>query len=76
MKSSILGGTDKEPDEFSSATVGEFIHNPIEQVEGRDASNVDLSILLSLNYNEFQALTQELKSQRVIMIAFMEEIKQ
>ena len=28
-------------------------NNPIEQVEERGASNVDMSIFFSLNYNEF-----------------------
>ena len=37
---------------------------------------MDVPILFSLDSNEFQALMQELKSQRVIMIAFMEEMKQ
>ena len=35
-----------------------------------------MPILFSLNSNEFHALMQELKSQRVIMNAFMEEMKQ
>ena len=35
-----------------------------------------MPIILSINSNEFQALMQELKSQGVIMIAFMEEMKQ
>ena len=51
-------------------------NNPIEQVEGRGAGNVDVPILLFLNSNEFQALMQELKGQRVIMTTFMEEMKQ
>ena len=51
-------------------------NNPIEQVEGRGAGNVDVSIIFSINSNEFQALMRELKSQRVIMTAFMEEMKQ
>ena len=33
-------------------------------------------IRFSLNFNEFQALMQKLKSQRVIITAFMEEMKQ
>ena len=37
---------------------------------------MDVPILFSLNSNEFQALMQELKCQRVIMTAFMEEMKQ
>ena len=49
---------------------------PIEQVEGRGVGNVDVPILLSINFNEFQALMQELKRQQVIMTAFMEEMKQ
>ena len=44
-------------------------------MEGRGAGNVDVPILFSLNSNEFQALMQELNSQRVIMTAFMEEMK-
>ena len=51
-------------------------NNPIKQVEGRDAGNVEVPILFSNNYNEFQAFMQELKSQQAIMTAFMEEIKQ
>ena len=35
-----------------------------------------MPILFSNNFNEFQALMQEIKSQRVTMIAFMEEMKQ
>ena len=50
-------------------------NNPIEQMEGRGVGNVDVFILFSINSNEFQALMRELKSQRVIMIAFMEEMK-
>ena len=49
---------------------------PIEQVEGIGAGNVDVPILFSNNFNEFQALIQEIKSQRMIMNAFMEEMKQ
>ena len=37
---------------------------------------MDVPILFSFNSNEFRALMQELKSQQVIMIAFMEEMKQ
>ena len=37
---------------------------------------MDVLIIFSLNSNEFQALMQELKSQQVIMTAFMEEMKQ
>ena len=37
---------------------------------------MDVPILFSLNSNEFQALMQKLKSQRVITTAFMEEMKQ
>ena len=37
---------------------------------------MDVPILFSLNSNEFQALMQELKSQQVIITAFMEEMKQ
>ena len=48
----------------------------IEQVEGRGVGNVDVSILFSINSNEFQALMQELKSQLVIMTDFMEEMRQ
>ena len=36
---------------------------------------MDVLILFSLNSNEFQALMQELKCQRVIMTAFIEEMK-
>ena len=50
-------------------------NKPIEQVEGRGASNVDVPILFSDNFNEFQALIQEIKSQREIMTTFMEEMK-
>ena len=39
-------------------------------------SNVDVSILLSNKFNEFQAPMQEIKSQRVIMSGIMEEMKQ
>ena len=55
---------------------GNPFNNPIEQVEGRDACNVDVPILFFNNFNEFQALMQEIKSQRMIMTAFMEEMKQ
>ena len=48
---------------------------PIEQVEGGGAGNVDVHILFSNNFNEFQALMKKIKSQRVIMTAFMEEMK-
>ena len=51
-------------------------NNPIEKVEGKGVGNVDVAILFSLNSNEFQAHMQELKSQRVIMTGFMEEMKQ
>ena len=37
---------------------------------------MNVYILFSINSNAFQALMQEIKSQRVIMIAFMEKIKQ
>ena len=50
-------------------------NNPIELVEGRGASNMDMPILFSNNSNEFQAFMKELKRQRVIMTAFMEEMK-
>ena len=43
---------------------------------GRVAGNVNVPILFSNNFNEFQALMQEIKSQGMIMAAFMEEIKQ
>ena len=33
-------------------------NNPVEQVEGRGVSNVDVSILFSNNFNEFQAPMQ------------------
>ena len=42
----------------------------------KGAGNVDVSILFSNNSNEFQALMQEIKNQGVIMIAFMEKMKQ
>ena len=42
-------------------------NNPIEQVEERGAGNLDVPILLSNHSNKFQALIQEIKSQRVIM---------
>ena len=45
-------------------------------MEGRGAGNVDVPILFSNNFDEFQALMQEIKSQGMIMIAFMEEMKQ
>ena len=35
-----------------------------------------MCLFFSLNSNEFQALMQELKSQRVTMTGFMEEMKQ
>ena len=38
-------------------------NNPIEQVEGKGASNVDVSIIFSINSNELHAFMQELKSQ-------------
>ena len=50
-------------------------NNPIEQVEGRGAHNVDVPILFSNNSNEFQAFIQEIKSRGMIMIALMEEMK-
>ena len=37
---------------------------------------MDVPILFSNNFNEFQALMKEKKSQRVIMTASMEEMKQ
>ena len=37
---------------------------------------MDVLILFSNNFNEFQALMKEIKSQRVIMTASMEEMKQ
>ena len=37
---------------------------------------MDVPIISSNNSNEFQAFIQELKSHRVIMTAFMEEMKQ
>ena len=46
-------------------------NNPIEQVEGRGAGNVDVHILFSNNFNEFKALMQEIKSQGMVMAAFM-----
>ena len=41
-------------------------------MEGRGAGNVDVPILFFNNFNEFQTLMQEIKSQT----AFMEEMKQ
>ena len=35
-----------------------------------------MPIIFSNNFNEFQALMQEIKSQRMIMIAFMKQMKQ
>ena len=35
-----------------------------------------MSILFSNNFNEFHVLMQEIKSQRMIMTVFMEEMKQ
>ena len=37
-------------------------NNLIEQVEGRGAGNVEVPILFSHNFNEFQVFMQELKS--------------
>ena len=37
---------------------------------------MDVPIRFSNNFNEFQAVMQEIKNRRVSMIAFMEEIKQ
>ena len=37
---------------------------------------MDVPILFSNNFDEFQALMQEIKSQGMIMTAFMEEMKQ
>ena len=45
-------------------------------MEGNGAGNVDVPILFSINSNEFQALMKILKSQRMIMIVFMEEMRQ
>ena len=50
-------------------------NNPIEQVEGRGVGNVDVLILFFNNSNEFKAFMQEIKSERVVMIAIMEEMK-
>ena len=36
---------------------------------------MDVSIIFSNNFNEFQAFMQEIKSHRVVMTAIMEEIK-
>ena len=47
-------------------------NNPIKQVERRGAGNVDVPIN---NSNEFKAFMQEIKSQQVVMIAIMEEMK-
>ena len=54
---------------------GNRSNNPIEQVEGRGTGNVDVPIIFSNNSNEFQAFMQEIKSQRVVMITIMEEMK-
>ena len=54
---------------------GNLSNSPIEQVEGRGAGNVDVLIIFFNNFNDFQALMQEIKGQQVIMIAFMEEMK-
>ena len=54
---------------------GNPFNYPIEQVEGRGAGNMNVPIFFSNNYNEFQAFMQELKSQRLIMTAIMEEMK-
>ena len=45
-------------------------------MEGRGVGNVNVPILMSNNFNEFQALMQEIKSQGMIMSSFMEEMKQ
>ena len=45
-------------------------------MEGRGVGNADVLILFSNNFNEFHALIQEIKSQRMIMTVFMEEMKQ
>ena len=45
-------------------------------MEGKGACNVDVPILVSNNFNEFQAFMQEIKNQQVIMTSFMEEMKQ
>ena len=42
--------------------LGNPSNTPIALVEGRDAGNVDLSILFFNNSNEFQAAMQEIKS--------------
>ena len=55
---------------------GDPSNNLIEQVEGRGTCNVDVPIVFSNNSSEFQALLQEIKSQRVIMTIIMEEMKQ
>ena len=44
-------------------------------MEGRSEGNVDVLIIFSNNFNEFQALMQEIKSHRMIMTTFMEEMK-
>ena len=41
----------------------------MEQVEGRGKGNVNVPILFSNNFNEFQALMQEIKSLGMIMTA-------
>ena len=45
-------------------------------MEGTGVGTVDMPILFSNNFNEFQAFMPEIKSQRVIMTTFMEEMKQ
>ena len=45
-------------------------------MDGRGAGNVNVHIIFSNNFKEFQALIQEIKSQQMVMIAFMEEMKQ
>ena len=46
---------------------GNSFNSPIEQVEGRGADKVNVSILFSIISNEFQALVQKIKSQGVII---------
>ena len=44
-------------------------------MEGRGASNVNVPIIFSNNFNEFHALMQEIKNRGMIMTTFMKEMK-
>ena len=50
---------------YSVRQQGNPSNNLIEQVGGMGACNVDVPILFSNNFNEFQALMQEIKHHRV-----------